>query len=639
MKWNRIIVYDNQTKRKLTAWILTAAMALSVLGPFTGNAYAAAPDVAIDEATYVNLDYYGRISGVSIVKGCSLNGLTEFEDFGRYESVTNMTGYEKPALGKESVRWDLEKTSSFKRFYYNCKVKNDAIAFPWNFDISYKLNGVPCKAETLAGASGLVEIDVHVIPNDQAKDYFRNNMLLQVATYINTEDAYSIDAPGAQLQSMGTYKAVVFAALPGEEETFTIRIGSDSFETSGIMLMMIPGTLKQMEEIKSLKEAKDTIEDSAEAIYSGFDEILNTMEGMKSGIEGLKTGTQGLEDARNTFSAGKDQMREDADDVISDLSAVNQQLKNLIPYFQTGQNSIKDLNDSISDMIRTLDKLKEPASDGTASIADLQSDLKELQTMLNLLSKQMGDAMTDIWKVVKTDPNSGISSYELAKLQGVTGIVSTVSPYSSTISSLLSEAVAMGNTTINIIDVTTELIKEVDELGDILGEYEDDMVSLLGDCEQLASLMSDSLESTITYLTYSKSLLQESGDKLDGATEKSLKSMTDLLEKSLSGLASVSTLRNANSTIRNTIHEQFDKIEKENSFLKLDPNAPFVSFTSDRNPSPSSIQVILRTQEITTDQNSDKIVDLETEKEDIGFLKRLINLFKKMQSCIMPASS
>jgi len=620
--------------RKVTAGLLSATMVLSIMGASAASVSAAAPKVTVDEATYVNMDYYGAVTDISVVKSCSLNGLTEFKDYGSYESVTNMSGYDKPLLADGSVSWKLANTENSQRFYYNCKMNKDAIMLPWNIDVSYKLNGVPCRAETLAGASGLVEIDIHVTPNDQAEEYFRNNMLLQAATYIDTEDAYSIDAPGSQLQSVGTYKAVVFAALPGEEADFTIRIGTNSFETNGVTFMMIPGTLKQLEAIKSLKEAKDTIYDSAQAIYNSMDEILNTMDSMKSGIAGLKEGTEGLEDARSIFSAGKDQMNKDADLALADLNAVNAQLKNMIPYFQTARNDIKDLNGDINKMIKTLDKLKKPLSSTNSSISEMQGDLKELQSMLNTLDGELGSALNQLGAVAK-NPASGATGYDLAKLQGLSSLIGSMSSYSGNINSLLSETVAMGNTTVKIINITKELIVDADNLRSTLDSCSENMEDFLDDCEKFASLMSSSIDSTATFLTYSKSLLQESGDKLDAATEKSLKSMTDLLDKSLRGLASVSTLRNANRTIKNVIDEQFDKIEKENRFLNLDANAKLVSFTSNKNPAPESIQVILRTQEITPDKGAASITDLEKQKQDIGFLARLRNLFKKMLAVFM----
>lgn len=81
---------------------------------------------------------------------------------------------------------------------------------PWTFDVSYKLDGIPIKAEKLSGAKGLVEITVHAVPNTKASDYYKNNMMLMVTTGIDMDKINSIDAPGAQIQSFGSYKIVLF---------------------------------------------------------------------------------------------------------------------------------------------------------------------------------------------------------------------------------------------------------------------------------------------------------------------------------------------------------------------------------------------------------------------------------------------
>ena len=48
------------------------------------------------------------------------------------------------------------------------------------------------------------------------------------------------------MQNIGGSSFAVFTALPGEEGDFTVRIGTDCFESIGIVLMMTPGTLKDL---------------------------------------------------------------------------------------------------------------------------------------------------------------------------------------------------------------------------------------------------------------------------------------------------------------------------------------------------------------------------------------------------------
>lgn len=613
------------SKRKILAGLMVGVMAISIVIP--QRVSAAPPFVTTDEAMYVNLDYYGGISDVSIVKSCSLNGITRFQDFGDYESVTNMSGYEQPVLTSDGVQWNLDSSSDPQRFYYICTMRNDAIALPWNLDVSYRLNGKPCQAESLAGVAGLVEISIRVKPNENAREYYRNNMLLQVATYIDTEDTYSIDAPGSQLQSLGTYKAILFAALPGEEDTFTMRIGTNKFETRGITIMMIPGTLKQMEQIKEIKEAKDTVYDSANAIYLAMNSLMNTMESMNQGLNDLKSGTIGAEDARSTFSAGKQQMYQYGDTALEDIAAANRQLKKLIPYFKTGQRMARELNKEIGSLTSTLEEMEDPFADASDSLSKTSGDLKSLQDMLNTLNGQLESTLADLGAVAE----AGLASpYEATKLQREAEMAGTLGQYTSNIKSLLDETSDLAVNASEIADLTQELIDETSDMGETFDSYHDDLMDTLGDCQTLTELLNASIDSSSAYLTYSRKLLEISGDKLDNASAYSLKGLTDVLDKSILGLSDVVTMRQANDSIKNTIDREFDKFEKENRFLNLDAKASPISFTSDKNPAPTSIQIILRTQEISLDKGKDIVLDYEVPQAKTGFMDRVKNLLRKI---------
>ncbi|MDD2484666.1 MAG: hypothetical protein PHQ50_06565 [Eubacteriales bacterium] len=613
--------------KKIISKILILSMVVAVAMTGTASVYAGEPNAGFDESMYVSLDSYGAIKEASVVKACNLNGQLEIKDYGNYEEVTNMSGYDKPLLDTDGVRFQFKDQDPLSRFYFNCKLKKEKIELPWSFDVSYKLNGVPATAERIAGADGLVEITIDVKTNAKAAEYFKNNMLLQVALLVNMEEVYSLDAPGSQLQSMGTYKAVVFAALPGEETQFTIRIGSDAFESEGITMMMIPGTLEQLQNIKELKEAKDKLKNSGDAVYFAMNDILSTMESMENGISSLNNGTKGMEEARATFNAGKGQMQSLGDQTLKDLTAVNAQLKEMIPYFETAQKMNDELISDISGMLSSLEDLEDPLKDTKSSVVSMNAQLTSMQTMLKALNTQIETNLTAMKTLAA---GGGLTPYELTALQGDAAVAKIIGNYEGNIDSLLKGSVALGKSTVDIINITNELIDESDDLNGTLHDYKDDVDAVIEDSGQLTTVLSSSLDSSLLFLTYSKTLLRESGNKLDSAAELSLSGMSELLEKSLLGLKSVDSLRTANDTIKTTVDDELASIEEENRFLNLDPEAPLVSFTSDKNPEPESIQIILRTEEISIDQFSDDLTDLDPEKEDIGLLARIAALFKRM---------
>lgn len=103
------------------------------------------------------------------------------------------------------------------------------------------------------------------------REYYRNNMMLAVAVLVDLTKCYSVEADGAQVQNIGSQTGVVFTALPGEDGDYTVRIGSDSFESDGVLMTMIPGMTKDLEHVKDLKDAKDTWKEAGDQLYDSME--------------------------------------------------------------------------------------------------------------------------------------------------------------------------------------------------------------------------------------------------------------------------------------------------------------------------------------------------------------------------------
>lgn len=696
-------------KYKMVALTLTISMLVSLTVPMRG--LAATPAVSVDETLYINMDYYGKISNASVVKACRLNGNTQLKDYGRYKSVVNMSNYATPVLTSDSVSWKLKNVADNKPFFYQGNLNDNAISLPWNFDVSYKLDGVPKKAEELAGASGLVEINIHAIPNEKASEYYKNNMLLQVATIVNMEDTKSLEAPGAQLQSVGTYKGILFIALPGEEKTFTIRIGANKFESSGITMMMIPGSLEQLKQIKELKEAKDTVKASADAIYFAMNDMMDILVSTKDGAATLNSGLNNLENAANTISASRDAVSGNADQALEDLTALTEQTAKIIPHLQKSQIFVEDISKDVQNLTDSVESTKFILEDFYDSAEKSEEVLKDLQEMYGEINSHQDEAKK-LWQELSTDVNgmkdnleklnanlsalqSGVEGLRSAEtgladtlnsmdgsdpyisavqisgnatiisvqafIQITEGIInslqSSVIPVAKQMATQTNDAVALGNeymaiweehqdsgdkllqeliNTSNIAQNAAEnmitIIDDILTLHNTLESYKGEALSLLKDTEELNTRTTKTLESATAFLKSLKNLIDRSDDQMDAGTRESLQGMMRVIEKSIAGIGKVSTMRKANDTMKKTINEQLAKIEKENRLLNLDAEMKLQSFTSSKNPTPNSIQVILRTAEISLDDNKDSNADLENSQENIGLFVRIGQIFKKIWS-------
>lgn len=405
--------------------ILAAATAAALLGT-TPAALAAEPigdGVApvYDEAYYATLDYYGNLTEGSVVKSYALNGATTLEDHGTYDAVNNLTDGTEPVCQDGTVTFRFGDDAP-SHFYFEGKTAAPFEALPWTLSIHYTLNGVPAKAEDLAGKTGVVEISVDAIPNPSASEYARNNYTLEAMALFNQDDILSLEAPGAQVQLIGNLRTVLFLALPGEEQHFTIRVGSDDFTFDGMTFLMVPATLSQLDEIAKLSERKGQLEDDYDKLSGSLDTLLDAFSGMQSSLNATADGLDQLNQARGTISQSKDQLYAEADVALGDLASLADTLEPLAGHLDTASQALTDIQTQVDSLCTTavslrtqlgdlrdvLDDLDEDLADlqsGKGSVSALRSDLNDLGGVLEKLQKLSDSAQSAVDTLRKQAPS------------------------------------------------------------------------------------------------------------------------------------------------------------------------------------------------------------------------------------------
>ena len=392
--------------RRVTATALLLSFALPQC------AQAAAPTVETDETVYINMDYYGAPTNTRIVKGVNLNGHTEFTDFGDYKDVYNMSTFDEPTLKEDSVYWKLNTDKN--RFYYEC-IPNDTvnIQMPWNFDVSYKLNGVPVEADQCAGASGTIQMDIHAVPNTYASDYYKNNMMLVCATGIDMSKALSIDAPGAQIQSFGTYKLVMFMGLPGEENTFTVRIGSNDFESMGLIMFMTPATTSALDIMSSMRDIKDRLENSGDNLYTGVSSMLSTMQAVQGSLSSMSSGISGIDQVRKQLIKDRGTLDPRTDAALNALDELTGKSDSLIPELNSAKETLTSLNATTSSILTTLEESGEDIPEYQKLLNDVKTSLGNLEDLFDDLDDETDNSS---WTIARIRSASEDLQNELNKL-------------------------------------------------------------------------------------------------------------------------------------------------------------------------------------------------------------------------------
>lgn len=709
----------------------------------TGYAQALPP--TCDETLYITLDGAGNIEESSVVKRYDVKEDGQITDYGTYEKVSNLTTSAEPVIHTDgSVSFPV--TAADGAFYFEGKTDVKPEELPWSIQVQYLLNGVQVPADELAGQKGLVEIQVDLLPNKHVSAFYRSNMALTMTTMVNMDDALSVRAEGAQLQTVGNMSAVVYFALPGEECHYTIAIGSDDFEFAGLVFMMVPLTMEQLDQVGDLRDAKETLEDSKDALSESLDVILDTMEQMQSGIADTAGGLRGLDNAREIIHSTKDGVYAQADEALEQLDELAESLRPFREHTDEAQNALKALRRNVNDLTGDINELEPKLGDLKNTVRYLRDDIDMMEEMLRspqvdyasaafmqLLDKtrqdllalgqsqeSMSQSIGNLGRLLASLQAGGASlesstallnsldldtDYDEDEIEELllsiqdnvelyndlsagnemkASAARTASPSGWTVPPEAQAALGQliysttdftGNTGIatdiagmislteqvlqmletqkgnagsavhetkdlfanigKISEIAEDICSDVDALNQTLEKYHPGALSTLDDMGSLTDKTADGLASMRAFFSTLEDQMKTAGGSLDAGTKATLNGLADVLDHANSGLSQTGVLRDAKNTILDTIDDKWDEFSEEHTtILDIDLDVRTVSLTSDKNPSPRSMQIILRTKEITKDDEEDKVEIDENFYPEGNIIHRIGMIFKRIWDTI-----
>ena len=416
-------------KRQLLRVGSCALSALMALGSIPAAAIGDGVTATYDEAYYAMTDYYGNLADGSVVKSYRTNGIATLTDYGDYDEIINLTDGTVPARNGGMTTFRLDEKALPGTFYFEGKTTKPFQQLPWTISMSYTLNGVPTKAENLAGQAGVVEIRLDIVPNERASEYARNNYTLEAMAIFNQDDILSLEAPGAQVQLIGNLRAVLFLGLPGEECHYTIRVGSEDFAFGGMTFLMVPATLSQLEEIAKLSERKDDLEDNYNKLSGSIDSLLDAMTAMTGSLNASANGLEQLNKARGIFSDGKgviysgtDALREDLSNLADVLGPVEGQIEALSKTITDSKSTLRSMTNTVSDLkddLKDVESALRDLEDGTGDVRKVFSALGSLRESLKKLQKALGGTVKDTTDKIgeSIGKNQNIGSVTVAQVK------------------------------------------------------------------------------------------------------------------------------------------------------------------------------------------------------------------------------
>ena len=663
---------------KTLAAVLSTIMLFSAI-PASAEEYTSGVAPTYDEAYYGVLDYYGNLTDGSIVKSYILNGSETITDYGNYKEINNLTDSTEPKYKNGKLTFEFNKKKLPDHFYFEGKNSDIYINLPWKISMSYKLNGVPIQADKLAGQKGIVEIDLNIVPNKNADEYARNNYTLEAMTVFNQSNILSLEQEGGQVQLIGNLRTVIFAAMPGAEEHFKIWVGADQFEFNGFTFMMAPATLSQLDILSDLQDKKEDIENDYNKLSNSIDETLDALANMEGSLNDSANGLDELNAARSTISSEKDTIYKDIDtgntdlnnlanhvdpmyqnleDIRKTLNDCNTSAQNIVNSGDSINNNLKDISESLNSIKGDLDKIKNSSDSLSKNNKDLKKLIiktKELnsyvenistaldnlhnisekfQSLMNNVNAHLSPNLRNTINTINYNINAIInSSSEI--LKKTSSILDDLDILCKTLDDLENVNSAVGNTvdttkknidsTIKVIDNTNTIISEIHDMQNIFNDYEPKAQSALKNLQNLSTDTASSMRNMSKFITDTTSLSRKSVTQLDIGSMNTLNALSDTMRKTADAVATSKNVKNSKDTIDSIIRKTWDEHTGEiDNILNMDNSLPVNSLTSTANPNPTTVQVLVRSQEITIDISKEK----EAVENAIDIGHAISNVFK-----------
>lgn len=625
---------NKQWKRAVCiALCLSQVLALSI------SALAEVQKPRYHENYYALLSPSGEFKQGALVREYETKGYSSLTDYGTYENVKNLSNSVAVESNGNQHTLDLSK-GNVDSLFLEGETAEPYSLLPWSIQIRYELNGLEVQPETLAGEKGLVKIHVQFTKNPNAQAYAAKNYVMMARSSFSAEDILSLKAEKAQVVSLGEKKEVIFVLLPGEEDDFTIEVGSNSFSFSGLQFQMAPLRSSQVEKITDLREAKEESEASYHALKDAGNSLLDSLDASQKSLEAMRKNINNSEallrktqEEGRAYQNSRDQIYQDMETVnnsispltgdVEDFNGLSRDAKNNISESQSNmnrlQNAMLELEDSLVALRGDVPSQTEidKAQQSLSQVEALLSAKKQgsvQNSLANLSAKLEGSPLKDqimamVQEYISLQAEEAGTEAEMQKL-AMEKLNPALKEFSSNAHSGLTnskESLSVLEDNIEDVKRLQETLKSYAEKGEETGR---NLNTLLENSQKTMEDLRGSLQEQDAYLRGKREEAYASIENNLNATEKMLKSGEAVLD-------STGVVRNAKGELEALVEKKWDEnVGEKSSVLEIDPNRAVESLMPSENDNIVDVAVTLRTEEIK-EVKEEKVKTKETKEPSL----------------------
>lgn len=488
---------------------MVTAMALLFSTWMPVSASAAEPNTPKEEVVYINLNTDGTVREINVVNIFDLDENGTIIDYGKYQSLRNMTTTDTINYSDGTVTID----AAAGKLYYEGKLEGNVM--PWNISIHYYMDGTEYTGEEIAGMSGAFKMTIDITENASCTGNFFDGYALQASVSLDTEQCKNISAPDATIANVGSDKQLTYTILPGKGAEIEITADVVNFEMGGLSANGIPLNLsievddeELMDQITELLEAIEKLDDGAGELYDGVSDLQdgaqsNLQDGvseLQEGASQLYSGAAGLQDGGTSLQSGAAELQSGAVSLDEGIKALN-----------TGISQIQTALDALNAQSETLTS---GSAEFKAALGQLQSALEDVSvtsenlSALAAASSSIKSGVDDLVNgITALQQNANFAAYKAVMLQN--GLDIDELQYGN------AEAIASINDVLKQVDYIEAALSAMGISQDTISSWKAEYVGLANDLVALLQANNAAITGTESYLT---TINQNLTVLLDGAT-------------------------------------------------------------------------------------------------------------------------
>lgn len=368
-----------QTRRILTSLLLLMTL---ITTPVFAN-----QNVAKEEVVYSNLNLDGSTESVHVINSFEAQQQETISDYGHYDKTTNLTSPDQLQFVNEKLELELAPGI----FYY--QGDNPSSEIPWIFDINYTLDGTSVEGNTLAGASGEIEITLDVTQNPKGERIFYDHYLLQVSLGFPSEKVQILEQGEATVASQGATRLLNYTILPGSEAQIKVQLQAQDFEMQAIQISALPFNMsldlpdmsEYTKDIKDLQEGIAMINSGSSEIKGGMGTLSSEGGRLASGarefqgaIAQIAGGAGGFASGLNQYQEGLTSYASGAQEFSSGLSRLESGLGSFSQGLEQWSKGATQYSFGVGDYISGVNQYAQGVSEATEEIGKLTTGILQL---------------------------------------------------------------------------------------------------------------------------------------------------------------------------------------------------------------------------------------------------------------------